>query len=100
MIGESHGAYKVVLDTLFEFTLKQSRESVLIIASDCILNQEFVDFVNYDIVVCVCQRFGTRESFDDPIGNFVSIFEFPPIRGGGNVVCLRFVVQRKIVAGQ
>ena len=42
MVGETHEAYKVVLDTLLEFTPSRSRNSIMIVAGDCILTDDFM----------------------------------------------------------
>ena len=43
MLGETHEAYCAVLNTLFDFFPRRSREEVLMLAADCVLNDDFID---------------------------------------------------------
>lgn len=57
VVGESHEAYEAVLDVLFSFTPNRPRASVHIIASDCFINEEFMNKIDLPNAKLIWDRY-------------------------------------------
>ena len=57
LLGEYHEAYKVVLETLLEFTPNRKNTSIQIIAADCAVTEDFMNQINLPNAKLIWDRY-------------------------------------------